>query len=75
MIRLLVFCWEYSQQTDYAVIRLQTDLFIQQTPVLCYCVCLQGAGSILLELITHILTNWSYSLDFGLAKTIGRLKG
>ena len=35
MIRLLVFCWEYSQQTDYAVIRLQTDLFIQQTPGHC----------------------------------------
>ena len=38
MIRLLgipanyqQICWEY-QQTDYAVIRLQTDLFIQQTP-------------------------------------------
>ena len=29
----LLYKTEYSQQTDYAVIRLETDRFIQQTPV------------------------------------------
>ena len=29
----LLYKTEYSQQTDYAVIRLETDRFIQHTPV------------------------------------------
>ena len=44
-ITALSVCWgksvslkretDHSQQTDYAVIRLETDVFIQQTPGVC----------------------------------------